>query len=343
MGELKMRQDYLWNEWHPVCIANEVEDAPKQVFVLGERVVVFRNEEGVHAFKDLCIHRGAALSLGKVKDGNIVCPYHAWEYNSHGDCTKIPALPCGKAIPSKAKATVYHCQEQYGLIWVCLGDEPAPMIPYLDYSREGYRTVICGPYDVNANAPRIIENFLDVSHLMFVHGGMLGDEDHAEVDNYTVSFEDNRFITSKIPVYQPNPDGRSKGGYTDYVYEILNPTTARFTKTSKESEDELTILVCVNQEDHEKTKAFMLLTRNYDLDQPDASFVEFQDLIFAQDLDIVESQKPELLPLDLQAEMHLKSDALTIAYRRWLQELGVENGTIARIDEKRNNRKKVLH
>ncbi|MCM3453980.1 aromatic ring-hydroxylating dioxygenase subunit alpha [Heyndrickxia oleronia] len=337
-----MQQDRLWNEWHPVCKAEELLDDPKQVFVLGERVVIFRNEKGVHAFKDLCIHRGAALSLGKVKDGNLVCPYHAWEYNSEGTCVKIPALPCKRPIPKKARATVYHCQEQYGLIWVNLGDEPSPMISYPEYHTEGYRTAICGPYEVKANAPRIIENFLDVSHLMFVHEGMLGVEDHAEVMDYDVEFIDNRFITSKIPVYQPNPDGRSKGGYADYIYEILNPTTARFTKTTEGSDEEFTILLVVNQEDKEQAKAFMLLTRNYDLDKSDDAFIEFQDIIFNQDLDIVESQKPELLPLDLQAEMHLKSDALTIAYRRWLNELGVENGVITLSDEKRSKRKSSL-
>ncbi|MDY0394625.1 Rieske 2Fe-2S domain-containing protein [Virgibacillus halophilus] len=339
-----MQQDRLWSEWHPVCKAEELQGEPKQVFVLGERVVIFRNGKGVHAFKDLCVHRGAALSLGKVRNGHIVCPYHAWEYDSDGTCVKIPALPCDRPIPKKARATVYHCEEQYGLIWVNLEEAPAPFITYPEYHAEGHRTVLCGPYEVKANAPRIIENFLDVSHLMFVHEGMLGETDHAEVTDYDVTFADNRFITSKIPVYQPNPDGRSKGGYADYVYEILNPTTARFTKTTEGSDEAFTILLAVNQEDQEKSKAFMLLTRNYDLDAQDDSFREFQDIIFYQDLDIVESQKPELLPLDLQAEMHLKSDALTIAYRRWLDELGVENGTLAIREERRNKRKKsIMH
>ena len=338
-----MQQDRLWNQWHPVYKADELKEDPQQVFVLGERIVIFRNEKGVHAFKDLCIHRGAALSLGKVKNGNLVCAYHAWEYNDTGECVKIPALPCERPIPKKARATVYHAQESFGLIWVNLGDDPDPMIAYPEYDKAGYRTAICGPYDVKANAPRIIENFLDVSHLMFVHEGMLGDEDHAEIVDYDVNFIDNRFITSKIPVYQPNPDGRSKGGYADYVYEILNPTTARFTKTTEGSDEALTILATVNQEDNEQTKVFMLLTRNYDLEQSDDSFIEFQDTIFYQDLVIVESQKTELLPLDLQIEMHLKSDALTIAYRRWLDELGVETGTLAIDESKRSKRKKVLN
>ncbi|MGH7763637.1 MAG: aromatic ring-hydroxylating dioxygenase subunit alpha, partial [Candidatus Dormibacteraceae bacterium] len=52
----------------------------------------------------------------------------------------------------------------------------------------------------------------------------------------------------------------------------------------------------------------------------------FQDRIFAQDLPILESQRPELLPLDLQAELHLRSDRTAIAYRRWLKQLGVRTG-----------------
>jgi phenylpropionate dioxygenase-like ring-hydroxylating dioxygenase large terminal subunit len=49
-------------------------------------------------------------------------------------------------------------------------------------------------------------------------------------------------------------------------------------------------------------------------------------LIIDQDVPIVESQRPELLPLDLQTELHLRSDRTAIAYRKWLKELGVTFG-----------------
>jgi len=52
-----------------------------------------------------------------------------------------------------------------------------------------------------------------------------------------------------------------------------------------------------------------------------------QDTIFAQDLPILESQRPELLPLDLQAELHLRSDRTALAYRTWLRRLGISFGT----------------
>jgi phenylpropionate dioxygenase-like ring-hydroxylating dioxygenase large terminal subunit len=54
---------------------------------------------------------------------------------------------------------------------------------------------------------------------------------------------------------------------------------------------------------------------------------QFEDELMVQDARIVESQRPELLPLDLQAELHLRSDRTAIAYRKWLKELGLTFGT----------------
>jgi hypothetical protein len=53
----------------------------------------------------------------------------------------------------------------------------------------------------------------------------------------------------------------------------------------------------------------------------------FGDRVTWQDIPVVESQRPELLPLDLQAELHLRSDRTAIAYRRWLGALGLSFGT----------------
>ncbi len=60
---------------------------------------------------------------------------------------------------------------------------------------------------------------------------------------------------------------------------------------------------------------------------PDEELVRFQDEVTAQDKVVVESQRPELLPLDLQAELHLRSDRMAIAYRKWLREIGFTYGT----------------
>ena len=58
----------------------------------------------------------------------------------------------------------------------------------------------------------------------------------------------------------------------------------------------------------------------------DGQVRSFQDDIIKQDIPIVELQRLELLPLDLQAELHLRSDRTAIAYRKWLRELGLSFG-----------------
>ena len=72
--------------------------------------------------------------------------------------------------------------------------------------------------------------------------------------------------------------------------------------------------------------AWTYVARDYG-DMSDEQTRQFEDMITPQDIPIVESQRPELLPLDLQAELHLRSDRTAIAYRRWLKELGLTFGT----------------
>ena len=53
----------LSQHWHPVAVAADIADAPVRCRLLGSDVVVFRTAAGIHAFKDVCIHRGAVCDL----------------------------------------------------------------------------------------------------------------------------------------------------------------------------------------------------------------------------------------------------------------------------------------
>jgi phenylpropionate dioxygenase-like ring-hydroxylating dioxygenase large terminal subunit len=66
---------------------------------------------------------------------------------------------------------------------------------------------------------------------------------------------------------------------------------------------------------------------NYDLESSDDEFLAYIDEIVHQDIPIVESQRPELLPLDRRAELHVRADRTAVAYRRWLSDLGLSFGT----------------
>lgn len=326
-GDYMIQDKVLQEDWIVACRSQDVKEEPVQIILMGERLAIFRNSRGIHAFKDLCIHRGAALSLGEVKNDCLVCPYHAWEYNDDGDCVKIPQLPEGRAIPKKAKAVSYACIEKYGLIWVNLSNNHPELFAYEEMENTEYRNVIWGPQEVQAKPPRIIENFLDVGHLAVVHEGFLGSETHQEILDYRVNKVDNRIFSDEIPIFQPDPDGSGQPKYVYYTYEVIRPLTVKFTKRDRENNTAMTILLTVRPVDEQKSVAYGILSFDYETGLADQEIIEFQDHIFAQDKPVVENQKPEELPLDLQKELSLVCDRMSIAYRQYLKELGVVLGT----------------
>ena len=73
----------------------------------------------------------------------------------------------------------------------------------------------------------------------------------------------------------------------------------------------------------ERCRGYCIIGRNYDFDDPDSTLQEFERVIFGQDQRIVESQRPEQVPFDLADELHLKFDAVAVAYRRAMRAQGL--------------------
>jgi phenylpropionate dioxygenase-like ring-hydroxylating dioxygenase large terminal subunit len=313
----------LVNDWHVVALASDLQEGkPRAVRLLEEDIVLWRAGDTIHAWRDLCLHRGTRLSLGKIENDCLVCPYHGWTYNEEGQCIRFPAHP-QQIPPAKAHAIVYQAQQKYGWVWVSLGSPQgaAPVIP--EWDDPSFRKVHCGPYGIHANGPRVVENFLDVTHFPFVHAGFLGDPEHTELPDYTVEVTENGLVANDIVVWQPDPDGTGQGVYANYTYKVLRPLTAYFIKNTG---GRFAIFFTVTPVQEGFSQAWMYVAMDYS-ELSDEQVRLFQDEIFKQDTPIVESQRPELLPLDLQAEIHLRSDRTAIAYRKWLKELGLTFGT----------------
>ena len=80
----------------------------------------------------------------------------------------------------------------------------------------------------------------------------------------------------------------------------------------------MTMLLSVRPDSEQTSTAFGLISFDYDTGTTDKQITDFQDMIFSQDKPIVENQKPEELPLDLQVELSLKCDRVSITYRKSL-------------------------
>jgi phenylpropionate dioxygenase-like ring-hydroxylating dioxygenase large terminal subunit len=327
----KLDDPRLLSEWLAVGWSREV--APSATLarrILGRDIVLWRSSTGLHCWLDLCMHRGAKLSLGSVQNRSgqhggdcLVCPYHGWRYSESGQCVSIPAHP-ELVPPAKARANTFQVKERYGVIWVCFGTpaEDLPTFPIAE--EEGFRVLLAGPYRFRALGPRLIENLLDVAHLGIVHAGLLGDPERGEIEDYEVGMGPGGPEAREIRIWQPDPDGTGIGAHVSYHYQVQGPLTASFVKL--QSEKRFGILAQVAPVDGEHSEMRLIMAMNYGHEIPDAELIAFQDRVTEQDRLIVESQRPELLPLDLQAELHLRSDRMAIAYRKWLREIGFKYG-----------------
>ena len=309
----------LRSEWMVAARSTDLTNgAVLPVTVMGEDLVLWRREGEVMAWKDLCIHRGAKLSLGKVVDGCLQCAYHGWRFDSSGACVLIPAQP-QRAIPGKARAFPVHVLERYGVVWVCLDKPRAPLPALHGWPLEGVR-FLATAHRLEAKATRVIENYLDFSHLPFLHGGYLGDPDRAFVQDYDVSEEGGMLVARGLRIFQPNPDGTGIGDYRTYDYFCFRPLIAGFTK------EKVTSVLAATPVNQDTTIAWLLSPIDPDGTLTDEQLIAWNTLIITQDAAAVQSQRPEMLPLDLQEELHIACDRLAIAYRRWLRSLGLRYG-----------------
>ncbi|HZQ05235.1 MAG TPA: aromatic ring-hydroxylating dioxygenase subunit alpha [Anaerolineae bacterium] len=314
----------LIHEWLPVTSLRALAAKnPLGVTLLGEDIVVWQSGENILAWQDLCVHRGTRLSLGEVRGNRLQCPYHGWTYNEAGRCVHIPAHP-EQVPPDKARVKTYPVQVKYDFVWVCLGEPRQDVPSFPEWDDVTYRKTLCGPYPVHASAPRIVENFLDVAHFPFVHGGILGDAAHPEIEDYEAQISSEGVVARNVRIYQPDPYGTGVGDTVTYTYRSTRPLSAYFVKES--SDRGFSILLMITPHDTVESTAWMWMAMNYAYDVPETELVAYQDKIFSQDAPILQSQRPEKLPLDLQAELHLKSDRTAIAYRKWLKQLGLSFG-----------------
>jgi len=321
----------LFHCWHPVAYSHEVSmGEPYGAKLLDEALVIWRTEDGVpHAMQDLCIHRGTALSLGWLKENCVVCPYHAWQYNSDGKCVKIPQK-ADLSIPTKAKVQAFQCQERYGLIWVAL-DEPAYPLPEIPELENGtWKIVNTGPFEWQSDASRQVENFTDFGHFPWVHPGLLGDPERPLVPDYTVEIRDHILHYSVVRPEAPNSDDFPIFANEEVVtperrsrYELHLPYTI-VLRLGWGGEKGMVYFYVGQPIAEKECRGYCIIGRNYDLDQPDSVLQDFEDTIFSQDQRIVESQRPEQVPFDLADELHLKFDAVAINYRRAMQQQGLD-------------------
>jgi phenylpropionate dioxygenase-like ring-hydroxylating dioxygenase large terminal subunit len=321
----EVTRELLADYWYPVVLSSELRDRPVAVRLLDNHIVIWRSSGGINAFNDLCIHRGTRLSLGWIEHDELVCPYHGWCYGRDGRVTRIPAIPSDRPIPGKARAVTYQCLERYGLVFVCLGNPKLPIYEVPEFGQKGFGVHIIGPAHWKTSAPRSMENFMDEAHLPWVHPGALGNRGAVPIiPQREVKERDGGFFFECDSEVRSRTDP-DKVTLNRLTYDIVLPFSL-YHENIYPNGDRVIDLFFVSPTAKRESTRYMVVGRNFALDEPPDKLIKFTHQIWEQDRVLVESQRPEELPVDWKAELHVRGpDGPSVIYRKKLIELGVND------------------
>ncbi|HCF28046.1 MAG TPA: (2Fe-2S)-binding protein [Cyanobacteria bacterium UBA11049] len=317
----------LKNFWYACEFSTAVTNQPKQIRMLNQRFVLYRNSQGqMVALKDQCPHRGAALSLGWVEDGCIRCPYHGWRFQADGRCNDIPANAPETPIPHKARVESYPVQEKYGFVWLFYGDLPEaerPPIPALPEFEDPTWHRCFLDFQINTHYTRVLENSIDISHLPIVHANSFGAgfRQNQRVEDYEVQEECWGISAKTTYKNYTKPKGlfshffRKEGTDVETKFTFYLPN---ITKVESGSGRIRIINYAVHFPVNDNTTiSKRILFRSFlPYSWMDNRFLKYYNKIYAEDSRVSESQYPRVVPASLSAEVHVASDALQIAYRK---------------------------
>lgn len=222
-----MEHTLFSNRWYALKPSRLIKTKPVKVSTLGHNLVIWRNNDNQIVVQDNnCPHRGAELSLGKIKKRTCIeCPYHGWTFDNDGLLQGIPADKTSKLI-SNVRITTYESLESGGLIWYCPGNPDGYHPPIIKEMMDKKWSTITGEDIFNNDWITSLENSIDITHVNFVHSDF-GDSQNGEVnvlslneksqdtirmisqihhksDNFLLKFTENPAVRVKHDVLLPN-------------------------------------------------------------------------------------------------------------------------------------------
>ena len=172
--------ELLRNYWQPVALVDELEVSRpvKAVRVLGEDLVLFKQNNTYGLLERHCPHRGADLAYGRLEDGGLRCSFHGWLFDTGGTCLQTPAEPEGSGLREHVRQRSYPVTQRSGILFAYLGAGEPPAFAHFDcfVAPEAYTFAFKGYWD--CNWLQALEVGIDPAHASWLHK-FFEDEDPA--------------------------------------------------------------------------------------------------------------------------------------------------------------------
>lgn len=319
--------------WYPLIPISHLSDGPKSFELLGQPLVLWLDAEGKPAaVEDRCCHRTAKLSLGKVVDGNICCPYHGWTFDCAGTCVRVPQVENG-FISSSYKVKAYLCVERYGYAWVCLED-PLIDIPNIPEVADPTYRLIHEFYEPwNCAGLRVMENEMDMAHPTFVHTTTFGSEEHPIPESMELKeIEWGLYYRSVLGVENPVQQQQNLKLNQDKTVRTMEmfwfmPFTVKLKIAYPNGMVHIIVNTMTPINDSTSQMVQFCLRNDTEADVKSNDVIAFDRAVTLEDKRILESTDYDF-PLDITKEQHMLTDKPGILIRRKIAALLKEHGEV---------------
>ncbi|CAA7395366.1 unnamed protein product [Spirodela intermedia] len=341
-------EEFDWYaQWYPLAPVCDLDKrVPHAKTVLGLDVVVWwdRLEEKWQVFRDLCPHRLAPLSEGRIDQwGRLQCVYHGWCFDGNGSCKYIPQAPAdGPPLHTfkKACATPYPSCEQNKILWFWPNSDPQfkdiltqkrpPYVPELD---DPSYSCTMGMRDLPYGYEVLVENLMDPAHVPYAHYRIMR---IPKADREGGVPLDIKVVKHNLSGFTASQEGR----YSDFVAPVLfrflpdlssignlEMLKERSASLQPKKRRFLLVFICIPVS-LGRSRLIWVFPRNFavwiDRIIPRWVFHIGQNLIIDSDLNLLHLEERKIAESGISnwqraCFVPTKSDALVVAFRKWLK------------------------
>jgi phenylpropionate dioxygenase-like ring-hydroxylating dioxygenase large terminal subunit len=173
---------FVRDAWYFAALSRDVKSAPLRRYeLMGEPVLIGRTRAGeVFAMRDICPHRAAPLSAGRLVERpgegeTVECPYHGWRFKADGVCTAIPSLVEDQAYEAgRIRVKPYPVIESQGMVFVWMRADPRSEAEP-DHEPPVFPGVVGGDaklvewMDFDSHIDHAVVGLMDPAHGPYVH------------------------------------------------------------------------------------------------------------------------------------------------------------------------------
>jgi len=169
--------DFVYDIWYFAGVSKDVSDTGLiRKVIAGEPITFGRRKDGsVFALRDICPHRAAPLSEGRITEDTVECPYHGWRFGTDdGACQEIPALCADQPMDTqKIKVRSFPVRENGHLIWVYMAKDKRfagkPPIEPPAFPMAEKRPIMDDALLLNCHIDHAVIGLMDPAHGPYVH------------------------------------------------------------------------------------------------------------------------------------------------------------------------------